>query len=366
MNLRERLLAVFERKRPDCVPWFADLSWWYEAERLRGTLPRRFLGDAVVGFYRELGCGLYLPLVAPYRHKFDCEVRERSLDENTVERIYTTPVGVLSEVERRLPESFTSAHLERMVKAADDMRAFRYLLESQRFERNLEEVAHKERHYGEQGVVVLSVPRTPLSRMVVEFAGVEATVSLAMEKPQEMREVVGIMERMDDEAYRLAGESAAHFAMFPDNLSSEVIGVNLFREYSFDYYRRRVAELHRSGKYVLTHLDGTIRGLLPALAQTGIDGIEGLTPYPVGDAKVEELRQLAGADVVLWGGIPGVMFTPMWADKDIIQHTMHYVHTMMTNHRFVLGIGDQLPPNGHIGRVRAISNLVNAYGVYKS
>jgi uroporphyrinogen-III decarboxylase len=364
VNFRERLLAVFEGKKPDCVPWFADLSWWYEAERSRGTLPKRFLGDGVVSFYRELGCGLYLPLVAPYRHHFDCESKERALDDTMVERTYTTPKGILREVEKHLPESFSHALVERLVKSADDIAAFRYLIESQRFEANLEEISRAERLYGGQGVVVVCLPRTPLSRMVVEFAGIEMAASAAMEKPELMHELVELMERMDTEAYRAAEQAEARFAMFPDNLSSEVIGAKLFREYSFDYYRRRIAQLRQAGKYTLTHLDGTIRGLLPVLAQTGIDCIEGLTPHPVGDVKVEELRELAGAEVVLWGGVPGAMFTPMWADKDVIQHTMHYVHTMMANHRFVLGIGDQLPPNGHITRVRAISNLVSAYGVY--
>jgi hypothetical protein len=107
-----------------------------------------------------------------------------------------------------------------------------------------------------------------------------------------------------------------------------------------------------------------MRGLLPVLAKTGIDCVEGLTPYPVGDIKPEELRELAGANPVLWGGVPGVMFTPMWNEKDFVQHTMHYLHTMMSNSRFVLGIGDQLPPNGNISRVKVISNLVKTYGKY--
>ncbi len=45
MNMRERLLAVLEGRRPDAMPWFADLTYWYYARQLDWTLPPEYEGD---------------------------------------------------------------------------------------------------------------------------------------------------------------------------------------------------------------------------------------------------------------------------------------------------------------------------------
>jgi hypothetical protein len=101
-----------------------------------------------------------------------------------------------------------------------------------------------------------------------------------------------------------------------------------------------------------------VRGLLPKLAATGIDAIEALTPQPVGDVAVEEMRRLAGSStVILWGGLPGAMFAPpfTWEDlKGQVERTL----SSWRGTPFILGTADQVPPNGNIDFVRQISDLV--------
>ena len=52
--------------------------------------------------------------------------------------------------------------------------------------------------------------------------------------------------------------------------------------------RARLERLHAAGVRAAVHLDGTLKGLLPKLAATGIDAIEAITPQPVGDLSLEE------------------------------------------------------------------------------
>jgi hypothetical protein len=41
MTHNERLLAVFRGERLDVMPWYADLTYWYSAEMIKGTLPEK-------------------------------------------------------------------------------------------------------------------------------------------------------------------------------------------------------------------------------------------------------------------------------------------------------------------------------------
>jgi uroporphyrinogen-III decarboxylase len=273
-------------------------------------------------------------------------------------------MGELRKVQRHMPESFTWGFTEHLVKSASDLRPLRYIIESQQYEENRGEVEQRLALYGNQGLPVMSVPRTPLSRMFVEFAGVETTIYALCEEPEEMRKIFDSMEASDNAAYHLTVNAPGPLVMFPDNLTSEVVSPQLFERYSFAYYERRIRELHGAGKWCVTHIDGTLRGLLPVLACTSLDGVEGLTPFPIGDARPDELRALTNEQIVLFGGIPGAMFVPGCREEDFRDYVIQYLTTLRVNPRLVLGVGDQVPPRSDITRVRLVADLVEEFGRY--
>ena len=45
MTFRQRLLTALKGERPYVMPWFADLTYWYGAQRARGALPAEYEGD---------------------------------------------------------------------------------------------------------------------------------------------------------------------------------------------------------------------------------------------------------------------------------------------------------------------------------
>jgi hypothetical protein len=76
---------------------------------------------------------------------------------------------------------------------------------------------------------------------------------------------------------------------------------------------------------------------------------------------MEELRPLAGSDLILWGGVPGAMMVPGYPEEKLRIHVTRYLETMNPTPRFILGIGDQLPPNGDIERVRLIGEVLDGF-----
>ncbi|HOE62209.1 MAG TPA: uroporphyrinogen decarboxylase family protein [Candidatus Sumerlaeota bacterium] len=361
-NFRKRALDVLKGQKPDRLPWFADLSWWRLGEKSAGTLAPNFDGEpeGYVNLHRTLCAGLYLPLVWPYRVKIDCP-QKTERKGNCEFYIYETPLGTLTETHLLMPEAATWAYGERLLKSAADIPALRYFIEAHQFEDAREDPDRWNDAYGEAGLPVVWVPRSPLSRMFVEIAGVETTVFALYENPEEMNALFDLMRSMDDEPYKYAAATKCDLVMIADNLSSEIVSPSLFRKHSLEYYSARIRQLHESGKYVLAHIDGALRGLLPILNESGLDAAEGVTPAPVGDVSPEELRSVAGEGMILWGGIPGALFSPAHSDEEFLKYARRYAEIARADGRMILGVGDQVPPGADLRRVRMVAEICENY-----
>lgn len=92
--------------------------------------------------------------------------------------------------------------------------------------------------------------------------------------------------------------------------------------------------------------------------------MEAMTPKPAGDLEIEEFSDYVKSDSIMWGGIPGGLFTPSVSDEEFEEFVIRVIKTMVSEPRYVLGIADQIPPDGIIDRVKKVSELVEKYGVY--
>ncbi len=359
MKNRDNLIKIFKGQKPEHPLWFADLSWWYYAETIQNKVPDKFMGDGIIDLYKELGCGIYLPLVNAYKLKIDCKQNLKKEGDLQINTFYT-PHGEIREVIRELKETFTISYEERLLKTSDDIKAVQYFYDSIQYEPYYDEIKRLDNLYGDHGITLACLPRTPLPRLVVECAGIEATTYAAFETPTEFNKLIEIMQKKDDEVYKIVCNSPAKFAMFPDNLSSETISPRLFSQFSLDYYISRNQQLHTADIFTMVHIDGTLKGLLPILAKSGLDCVEGLTPYPVGDAKPDELRGLTNDKMILWGGLPSPIFTKNWKLESFQLYLFSYLESMKSNYRFVLGVGDQVPPNSDMERVKMVSDIIKS------
>jgi hypothetical protein len=114
-----------------------------------------------------------------------------------------------------------------------------------------------------------------------------------------------------------------------------------------------------AGVRCAVHLDGTVKGLLPKLAANGFDAVEALTPQPAGDLPVEDMRAVAGNPaVILWGGVPGVMFAPPYTWRDMQSHIRRVLRAWQDT-PFILGVADQVPPDGDIDFCHRIAEEIS-------
>jgi hypothetical protein len=364
MTNRERILMLVNRKQPDRVPWFGDLDYWYTAARSAGKLPQKYQGDGYFQLNRDLGVGFYLQGFFPFtQHNPGITFKESRVD-NTITRVMNTPHGELTEIQEYLPTSSSTGYVKHFVTTPADLPAFRSYLESLSFTPAYEEAERRYSIVGDNGVVLCYTPRSPFMQMVTTYIGITNLVYLLIDAPAEMAEIFELMEHKYDQAAELTIDSPAECIMIPENLSSEVVGARYYKKYLRPYESRWIERIYEEGKYSFIHMDGQLKGLIKLVAETGFDVIEAATPLPSGDISMQEIIDLVPGDTIIWGGMPGIMFTPLVSDAEFDAHTQAILALMRQEPRFVLGVADQVPPNGTLERVGRVVGLCEEFGRY--
>jgi hypothetical protein len=364
MTPRERLQAVLDGGIPDRTPFFPVLRFWWSQQEENRALPERWRGEeGLVRLHEEIPCGLHWPPENHWRTSYGrCrEVREtRGLERVTD---YETPVGTLRRIERRLPESQCWAPVSWPVHTRDDLRSLRFLAADRGFVPDYDAFRSTAQTWGEQGIPLLLPPtRSPICALVYEWTGVEGLSFLLADYPEEVETSLDALEQADEPVFQvLCGWPDAPLVEFNDNLSSEVM-TGLVRRFGMESYRQRIGQLHGAGKLVSVHIDGTLRGLLQLFGGLGFDCAEGITPLPAGDVDVQDLRRLAGPGLRLWGGLPGAIFSPTFPQGAFRRAVLRALDACRRDPRFILGIGDLLPPDGLLDRVRWVSSVVEPGG----
>jgi len=310
----ESFLKLLAGEKPECVVWTADISYWIDGRRHDGTADPAW--ETEEGYLQ-----LHVDMrVMPYYYYekfwvaeavYDDTVRSRQENQGDREiRTLETPIGNLREESVFLPESCCYGVVKHMVETEADLDTLLYALEHRHLEpHNLEEYPERRElwaRYG--GLPCLGLRRSPLVH-------------------------------------------------FPDNLSSDNL-TGYYDAHMRERHQHRLQRLHAAGVKAAVHLDGSVRGLLPKLVEVGFDAIEALTPQPAGDLTVDEMSEIAGnAGVILWGGAPGIMFASPYTWEDMQRHVEHVLETW-GKRPFVLGVADQVPPDGDIEFCRKIRDML--------
>jgi hypothetical protein len=85
----------------------------------------------------------------------------------------------------------------------------------------------------------------------------------------------------------------------------------------------------------------------------------------VGDLAISDWASYAqDSPAICWGGIPGSYFTAQVSDEEFDRHVIEVIQVMIQQPRYVLGVADQVPPDGLESRVKRVAQLVEKYGRY--
>ena len=86
--------------------------------------------------------------------------------------------------------------------------------------------------------------------------------------------------------------------------------------------------------------------------------VEALTPAPMGDMTLEQIKAAVGDRMVVLDLIPAIDFLPNRPMKEVLEFTRRIID--MFAPRLILGVSDEISEVGEIEKVEAITELVDS------
>ena len=370
MTDRQRILAILDRRPPDRIPWIPRLEIWHTARLATGTMPPEFAGLTLRQVERALGTG------TPARAGRIFSIRRPGV-ETIVHREpngsvleYRTPLG--SVFQRRVLTDTLKAvgigesEVDYFLKDPRDYDVLEYLAEHTHYDPTYEEYLAYEREIGDDGYPMVSVGDCPFHHFLRQLAGYERSYFELADHPDRVERLVSLMTDLDrDRLWPVLEQSPARMLLHGVHHSSHMTPPPLYRRWIKPYYQALSARLHAVNKRLVMHADNDTRLILPDLKAAGYDMLECFATAPLTDTTVEEARAVLATDVIIWGGIPSVLLEPdSTPEADFEAYMDRLFRIIAPGDAFILGVADNVMPDGDIRRIARITQLVNARAAY--
>ncbi|WP_428938998.1 uroporphyrinogen decarboxylase family protein [Fontivita pretiosa] len=337
------------------------LSWYDDKLELGQPLPPPYTGMTRPQLYRALGCSHRIyefnACIVPHEDP-RVRVTRQQLNETDFQILYETPVGSQLAVYRRQRGIRWNEPLKWPITSPQEMKvaAWRALHRTWSFDRaKYDELCATWQGIGAPTVYIL---RTTVQQLFVADMGVEAATYALLDYPEVCEEYFEALNVTQQRQIEVINHSPIQIVNFGDNIHASTLPPQWFEKYILPVYQRRCELLHKAGKFVHAHWDGNCKPLLRYARQTGLDGIEAITPLPQGDVTLEEVRQALG-DMFLLDGIPAVYFETTFSEQTLIDCAKRCIELFAP--RLILGISDEMAADGEIERIRLVGQVVDDY-----
>jgi hypothetical protein len=315
---RERIRAAFRGEEPDFIPFSPNIWQWFYFHQTHGSLPPE-LGAARHPFdaLRYLGADILARWDTQHSTRDVYTVGEFSetyvgagdWDETMVAsfnrypahksqccRKYVCPEGTLTQTWEYRREAGADFELEHWWKTWDDYPAVRCMLEAREYAFDVADFQRWVERIGTDGVVMVHLTQSAL-KTFHWLAGAENASLFMMDHPMEMQELAQIHETKALALLEsIVDNPCAEIFISLDNLDSAFYPPYFYRDYCQSFFSQAAEIIHRRGKFFVVHACGHSRVLLPMVGASHVDCLEGITPPPLGDVELSEVRGLAASE----------------------------------------------------------------------
>ena len=271
---------------------------------------------------------------------------------------YRTPAGSIQQIQRRTEYGTSLYNSEYYLKELKDIEVYKHILHERRHVWDQLRYEWGAKRYGDQIPLRIQLPRSPLLSLMVSAMGFQRTVIMLWRHQKEMEELLDLLEEQFYKMLEACKGKPIVELSFGDNMHQDMCSPPHFKKYVVPFYQRIMSKIHEMGMYATSHWDGFVKQLLPMVQETGLDGLECVTPLPQGDVTLKEMKEGMG-EMFLRDGIPAVFFCPWTHIKTLEDHVTKLLHTFYP--RLILGASDLVPANAAIERVTLINKIVEEF-----
>ena len=337
------------------------LAWLTDKEFAGEPLPAPYTGMTPVQLYRALGCSnrVYEFNECFVSHE-DPAVRitRSELNDTEHEIVWETPVGRQRAVYRSSPNTPALLPVKWPVSDEQELKVATWREERRTWTWDQAMYERLGREWSGLGAPTMYICRTTLQKLIIEDMGMAGTVTAMRRYTAACERYFEALAVTQERLIEVINASPIQVINFGDNIHVSLLSPRWFRQYILPVYQRRCELLHWAGKFVHAHWDGDCKPLLPMTRETGLDGIEAITPVPQGDVTLEETKAALG-DMYLLDGIPAVYFEHTFSEQTLLDCARRCIELFAP--RLVLGISDEISSHGDIERVRAVGRVVEEY-----
>ena len=352
MTNRERIHNALNFQDTDRLPWAPLIDDYF----IR-SLPLQNLHMEIIEAMRYIGCDIIERHVGePIKEMKGVERRvEKASDGKSYRIWFDTPVGSVFEEHRWSGQTdFISGHL---IETVEDLKVCRYIAEHETVRDNIAVFEERDRYIGDDGIATVTSPMSPIQRLLQFHAGVENTVYLMEDYPEEMDALLEAMHESNKKVFHVLKEYPTEAIFDYEDTSSTVMSRKLYTRYSAPMIDDYAKILHGGGKKLITHMCGCLNAFKEEIGMGIQDGVDSVCPPHTGDLYIWEARKAWGNKKVLIGGIDPPALSMMSVVE--CEETVREIWQHMKDERgFILSTGDAVPFGTPIENMIAITHLV--------
>ncbi len=353
MTGRERILNALAGKPVDRLPWSPLIDPYFI-----DSLPKQGYDLEIIEAMRLIGNDIMERHVCgPTWKTNNTNVRiEQSGD--VTRTTYETPVGTIyTERSKTDTTSYISKHL---IETIEDAKIYQYVAENIEFIPNAKAFHERDLYIGDNGIATASLTVTPIQEMLQHLCGVENTVYMMADYPDEMEALLHAMHEKNLRECRAFCEYDTPVIFEYEDTSTTVMNLSMLCDYELPCVNAYAKFFRENGKQLITHMCGKLSGFKEYIATGEMYGIDSVCPPTTGDLPIWEARKAFG-DKLLIGGIEPPSLVHM-SVRQTLDTVAEVIGKMEDKSKFILSTGDAVPYGTPIKNLMAITKLIERMG----
>ena len=171
---------------------------------------------------------------------------------------------------------------------------------------------------------------------------------------------MGLMDEVNHHILQSMADFHVPYVELCENVDVSMANPRLFSKYILPAYQDYAEILHAQGKKLGAHLDGNLQGLVPLIAESGLDVCESFTPAPQTACAFEDAWQSWQNGPLIWGSIPSCFLEERTSDEDFHRRVDELLALIGTP-PVILGIADAVMPDNQIDRLNWLVERIEAH-----
>ncbi len=358
---RELNLAIFEGTT-DKILWQPRLETWLAHHRRERTFPVRFRHLSDLEIYDALGCSVRYAAcegIESYEEPADVERSERREGG----RLYQTVRTPSGEITTAFDEIYDGDRLANQricdfpVKTVEGLRVVTDLVERQQFRADLDVFQAGAERVGHRGEPTIFLTSSGYTELIKQYSGLIDATYLLYDHTTEVEGYLEACDRRDDRMIDAALQLPCRIFNLGDHATNEFTPPPILEKYLMPRWQRIARRMTENNRFVHTHWDGHSKLMLPYLLDTELHGVEALTPAPMGDMTLEEIKAAVGDRMIVLDLLPAIHFLEQYTTEQVVAFARRVIDLFAP--RLILGISDEISQPGQIEKVEAVSELVD-------